>query len=166
MNYFSKNGGSLNEINFTQMFQNLHQEHLYGCLKSQTNLQILNFSDNHLTVNDFKAIGKILTEFKFIKELRLRSTHLSVANGSKDIADGLMRAKQMEILDISDNGSLDAQQIIYNLAFSPKIKHLDITNNKTSNNANCAEALYKLISISGSITTLLLGNTDILKNLK
>jgi hypothetical protein len=44
-------------------------------------------------LNDFKAIGKVLTEFKSVKELRLRRTGITMDTGGKDIADGLMRAK-------------------------------------------------------------------------
>ena len=64
---------------------------------------VLNFSDNYLVPHDCKALGKILTDFKSVRELRLRNTNLTLGNGGKDIADGLMRAKQLEILDISDN---------------------------------------------------------------
>jgi len=62
-----------------------------------------------------------LSEFKSIRELNLSKTGISVHTGGKDIADGLMRAKQLEILNLSENPSLDPQQILYNLAFSPKI---------------------------------------------
>lgn len=46
---------------------------------------------------------------------------------AKEIADGLMRAKNLQILKMADNPDLDCTQILYNLAFSPKIKHLDFT---------------------------------------
>jgi len=48
---------------------------------------------------------------------------------TKDIADGLMRAKQLEILKVGENPSMGASvnTIIYNLAFSPKIRHIDLT---------------------------------------
>lgn len=44
--------------------------------------------------------------------------------------------------------------IIYNLAFSPKIRHIDLSDNPGSANADVAEALFKLIKISGAIETL------------
>ncbi len=50
----------------------------------------------------------------------LSFTDLSGDN-SKEIADGLMRAKQLEVLKLNNNPSLKVDQIIYNLAFSPKI---------------------------------------------
>jgi hypothetical protein len=52
--------------------------------------------------------------------LDLSFTSLAGDN-SKEIADGLMRAKQLEILKLNNNPSLKMEQIIYNLAFSPKI---------------------------------------------
>lgn len=54
--------------------------------------------------------------------------------------------------------------IIYNLAFSPKIKLLDLSGNK-STNSDTAEALYKLLKISGAIETLILQNTGVSKHL-
>ena len=47
------------------------------------------------------------------------------------------------------------------MAFSPKIKHIDMTNNSGANTSQTAEALFKLLKISGSIKTLLLGGTNI-----
>jgi hypothetical protein len=42
----------------------------------------------------------VLSEFNKIKELNLESANLS-ATTIKEIADGLMRAKQLEVLKIS-----------------------------------------------------------------
>lgn len=58
-----------------------------------------------------------------------------------------------------------AESIIYNLAFSPKITHIDFTSVPLSN-AEAAEAIYKLIKISGSLETLILTNTNINNQLK
>lgn len=43
--------------------------------------------------------------------------------------------------------------VLYNLAFSPKIRYIDISELSTST-AEIAEAVYKLIKISGAIETL------------
>ena len=48
--------------------------------------------------------------------------------------------------------------VIYNLAFSPKIRHINLSELHASN-ADMAEALMKLIKISGAIETLNLKNT-------
>jgi hypothetical protein len=45
-----------------------------------------------LNLNDAKAIGKVLTDFKQIRELNLTDSGLQHQT-VKEIADGLMRAK-------------------------------------------------------------------------
>jgi hypothetical protein len=47
------------------------------------------------------------------------------------------------------------------LAFSPKIRQIDLTDCFIANTSNTVEALYKLIKISVSIESLLLGGTNI-----
>ena len=46
---------------------------LYQSFKCLENIQILNFKDTILLKDDAKAIGKILSDFKNIKELDLRN---------------------------------------------------------------------------------------------
>jgi hypothetical protein len=92
--------------------------------------------------------------------LDLTGTNLNKTK-SKEIADGLIRAKQLEVLKMGKNAALDCSQILYNLAFSPKIRHIDMTGNTLSNTDETAESLYKLIKISGSIQNLLLGGTNV-----
>lgn len=50
--------------------------------------------------------------------------------------------------------------VIYNLAFSPKIRLIDLAGS-TVNIADVAEAIYKLIKISGAIEVLNLNNTGL-----
>ena len=54
----------------------------------------------------------------------------------------------------------DLSTIIYNLAFSPKIRHIDISDIKNST-TEVAEATYKLLKISGAIETLVLNNSGV-----
>jgi len=77
-----------------------------------------------------------------------------------------MRAKKLEVLKCADNASMapGVNQIIYNLAFSPKIRHIDIKNVRNCN-ADTAEALYKLISITGALETLILADTGVQNHL-
>jgi len=56
------------------------------------NMQVLKINNFQLSLTDCKAIGKILSDFMFIRELDLTATLLSTNNG-KEIADGIMRAK-------------------------------------------------------------------------
>jgi GTP cyclohydrolase III len=77
-----------------------------------------------------------------------------------------MRAKQLEILKMGANAGMGigVNAVIYNLAFSPKIRHIDISSS-TGTNADTAEALYKLLKISGAIETLLMRDSDVLGKL-
>ncbi len=58
-----------------------------------------------------------------------------------------------------------ADAILYNLAFSPKITYIDLSDNLL-NSSDTAEAIYKLVKISGSLETLILHNTQINNQLK
>lgn len=163
--YFQKNGGLIENFQVSNVIAYQYTDNLYPILKCIPNLQILNFQNNTLTKENCKAIGKVLSDFKNIRELNLRSCGLN-KESSKEIADGLMRAKQIEILNLSYNVALDVSQIIYNLAFSPKIRVIDVTNNiADAHVVPTVEAFYKLLKISGSIETLLLGGSNIIKSL-
>ena len=74
-----------------------------------------------------------------------------------------MRAKALEIIKVGDNPAMgkSVNAIIYNLAFSPKIRLIDL-NGMKGTDTDTAEALYKLLNISGSIETLNLDNADII----
>jgi len=50
--------------------------------------------------------------------------------------------------------------LIYNLAFSPKIRYIDLSNITNTDNET-AEAIYKLIKISGAVQTLILQNSSV-----
>jgi hypothetical protein len=93
MNYFQKNGGDLKKIQMHRTFYTYSaNDNLYQFMKYTPNIQVLDFSNNTLQVTDCKGIGKILSDFKFVKELNVKSTLIG-APQAKEIADGLMRAK-------------------------------------------------------------------------
>lgn len=50
--------------------------------------------------------------------------------------------------------------VIYNLSFSPKIRHIDLDGIQGTN-ADTAEALFKLLKISGAIETLILTKSSV-----
>ena len=54
--------------------------------------------------------------------------------------------------------------MIYNLAFSPKIRVLDL-NGMQGTNSNTVEALYKLLNISGSIEHLDISESQVLSQI-
>ena len=78
-----------------------------------------------------------------------------------------MRAKQLEILRLSGNNSMGQSlgTVIYNLAFSPKIRHIDVSDT-LKGTAEIAEAFYKLLKISGAIETLNMRNAGVAQHLK
>ena len=81
---------------------NSSSDYLYQCLKPHTNLVVLDVSHNTISIADAKAIGKCLTDFKGIRELNVSNAQLNTST-TKELADGLMRAKQLEILKASGN---------------------------------------------------------------
>jgi len=87
----------------------------------------LKFNNLTLSSNDAKAIGKVLADFKIIRELDLTNCNLNTTT-VKDIADGLMRAKNLEIIKLAKNPSMgrSVNTVIYNLAFSPRIRYIDL----------------------------------------
>jgi hypothetical protein len=135
---------------------------LYPCLKLHEDIQILKFTNLSLNANDTKAIGKVLADFKNIRELDLTNSKCNDSS-IKDIADGLMRAKQLEIIKLGNNPSMgkSVNSVIYNLAFSPKIRYIDLSD-IAGTDKDTAEALFKLINISGSIESLVLANSSVL----
>jgi len=164
--YFQENGGQLQKLQINNILGQYNEDFMYQCVKCLPNLRVLKLHDQVIQPKDAQTIGRILSDFKQIQEIDLSSCGLDQAKG-KDIADGLMRAKQLQIIKLPNNSSLQkgADAILYNLAFSPKISHIDLTN-VVLTNQDSAEAIYKLVKISGSLETLILKNTGINNYLK
>lgn len=162
LNNFVKSDGKLLKIEFNRM-PVLTDQKLLTSFKCLPELRVIKMKGLYVTQPIAAVLNKVLTDFKYIQELDLSDCKLTVPCG-KEIADGLMRAKQMEILRLENNPSLSdaVPGIIYNLAFSPKITLLDISNiNLNGKAADAAESIYKLLTISGSLKTLLMDNNGI-----
>lgn len=96
-------------------------------------LNVIEFSNTNILGqnNSAKKLSSIITDLKNLEELRITRGALQNQLQAKTIADGLMRAKQLKMLDISENPSITAKgisSIAYNLAFSPKMIYLNISN--------------------------------------
>jgi Ran GTPase-activating protein (RanGAP) involved in mRNA processing and transport len=158
--YFQKSGGALEQLNFSDVVNSNVDEYFYTYFKTQPSLRVLRFSHNAFSEKNAQVLGKVLSDFKHIQELEINDCRLNVRMG-REIADGLMRAKQLELLKVTNEGAIGAgiDAIFYNLAFSPKIRHIDVTNTKCSS-ATAAEAVYKMMKISGSLETLILKHTQ------
>jgi hypothetical protein len=161
--YFNKNQMSLDSF---QMYgvNICHNDVLYSILKHIPDVKVLTFNNLVIDDSEYKAIGKVLSDYKNITELNLCGVRMTTQQ-SKEIADGLMRAKQLEVLRLCHNPNLECSSIIYNLAFSPRIRLIDVSENFMFS-ATSYEAIYKLIKISGSIETLSLRNTNFMSQLK
>lgn len=169
LNYLTKNGGSIKKFEFGHGIDSINEDFFFGYLKQMPELIVLKINDYPLMAKDTKAIGKFLSNYNSIKELDLSRTSMST-DVAKEIADGLMRAKNIEILKMTGNQKLNCSQMIYNLAFSPKIKHIDMTASCTKMSGSTStgndwksvvEMLYKLLKINSSIETILFGQTKI-----
>jgi len=124
-------------------------------------LRVLKVNDQAISLKDAQTIGRVLSDFKSIQEIDMTNCQLDQQK-RKEIADGLMRAKQLQIIKMGKNAAIGkgADAILYNLAFSPRITFIDLSDDML-NSADTAEAIYKLVKISGSLETLILHNTQI-----
>ena len=162
MNNFKEGGGKMLKIEFDRM-PVLTDQKLLVALRSIPDLRVISMKGLYVSYQIAAILNKVLTDFKFIQELDLTDCKLNVQCG-KEIADGLMRAKQMEILRLSQNPALSdaVPNIIYNLAFSPKVSLVDISDISLLNKAaDAVESIYKLLTISGSLKVLLMDRVGI-----
>lgn len=164
--YFQDNSGSLLKLQINNILGLNSDEYLYACLKCLPELRVLKLNDQAISLKDAQTIGRVLSDFKAIQEIDLTNCYLDQQK-SKEIADGLMRAKQLQVIKMAKNQSIGkgADAILYNLAFSPKITYIDLSDDLL-NSSDTAEAIYKLVKISGSLETLILHNTQINNQLK
>lgn len=96
-------GRTLEKLEFHQALGNTRSnDYLYQVLKPNSDLVSLDVSGCAISVADAKAIGKILADFKNVRELNISDANLAALQ-TKEIADGLMRAKKLEILNIGNN---------------------------------------------------------------
>jgi len=159
-NNFAKAHGKLLKLEISRL-QSLYDQKLLLFFKTFPNLRVIDMSQMNVTQQIAAVLNKVLTNFKNIQELNLVDCKMTVESG-KEIADGLMRAKQLEILRIAKNPNLGPSvvSILYNLAFSPKVTLIDISEIPMTSKANeTIESLYKLLTISGSLKTLNMNKT-------
>ena len=117
---------------------------------------------NLLLLKQAKFANMVIVNHPNIRELRVvRAANTDQV--AKSIADGLMRAKKLEYLQYNHNSSPNGiTNLLYNLAFSPKLTILDFSQNQLSDRPTFVENLTKLISISPCIEYLNLNNLQVL----
>ena len=165
-NNFTKNGGKLKKIFFHQCHTSYLQGGIYKILKNMPELESIQTLGSNLDDLSGAPLGKILSDNKNVRELDLSGTSYT-DKVIKDIADGLMRAKMLEVLRLRNASYCDSgvTSMLYNLAFSPRIKFIDLTNCLVSNSNSICETIYKLVKISGSIEHLILNKSSCISGL-
>ena len=168
---YKEKGGRLEQLVVSRVAlgNSTHMEEKFSqCLRTVgEELKVLRMNDLTMTKGMATAVAKMLSENKKMVELDLRRAGLSTVV-VKEVADGLMRAKQLEVIKLAGNPSMDygVNYILYNLAFSPRISFIDISDTVVNQRQDeTAEALYKLLKISGSLETLALNRTAIMHSL-
>lgn len=89
--FFRENKGSLKKIVFRNMAY-FQEDKLSACLRECPDLESLHFIKSTLNLETCKTIGKILSDYKNVRELDLSYSNIN-QTFAKEIADGLMRAK-------------------------------------------------------------------------
>lgn len=135
-------------------------EKFFSPLSQMPELMSIKFTKTNLLTlqNATKTLSNIITNLKNLEELVLSQQALGNVQQAKEIADGLMRAKQLRIVNISANTAIGTQglgSIIYNLSFSPKLLFLNVAGcTVTGSMPEVVESLYKMLRISASLEIL------------
>ena len=169
-NNFKAAGGRLTKLiyhNFRNdtALTNEFYEKLWSPILQMSELSSLSCTKNTVLSSDLgsKYISNFITIQKNLTELDLSDAGLNNAQ-AKSLADGLMRAKQLSRLNLSNNANIGFQgmsSILYNLAFSPKLQYLNISGGRYAGGfPQVVESLYKLLRISGSLETIIMSKTD------
>ena len=112
-------------------------------LDNMPSLKILDVSGVSLDMNLVQRIKNHLYYYKKIKILDLSYCNLD-DQMCNDLADGIMKAKSLEKLYIAGNNMVKGlSSILYNLAFQPAIKFIDISNNKSCDKKETSISLQK-----------------------
>ena len=127
-------------------------------LDNMPSLKILDVSNVVLDINKVLRIRNHLYYYKKISVLDLSNCYLN-DNMSNELADGIMKAKALEKLYISSNEMQKGlANILYNLAFQPSIKIIDISNNSKADLKEVSTSLHKFIKMSQTVECIIANN--------
>ena len=133
-------------------------------LDNMPSLKILDVSGVSLDMNLIQRIKNHLYYYKKLKVLDISNCNLT-DEMCNELADGIMKAKALEKLYISGNkANKGISNIVYNLAFQPSVKILDISDNGSCDKNETATSLYKFIKMSQSVETVIANNISGLNN--
>lgn len=137
---------------------------LLSIIDNMPSIKILDLSGVELDNYLIQRIKNHLYYYKKLKVLDLSYCKLN-DNLCNELADGIMKAKSLEKLYFAGNNtSKGLSSIIYNLAFQPAIKLIDISYNSTCDVKELSSSLYKFIKMSQSIETIIANNIPELNN--
>jgi len=137
---------------------------LLTIIDNMPSIKILDLSGVEL---DNYLIQRIKNHLYYYKKLKVLDLSYCKLNDDlcNELADGIMKAKSLEKLYFAGNNtSKGISSIIYNLAFQPAIKLIDISYNKSCDIKELASSLYKFIKMSQSIETIIANNIPELNN--
>ena len=127
-------------------------------LDNLPSLKVLDVSNVPLNLSTVLRIRNHLYYYKKITVLDLSNCNLD-DQMSNELADGIMKAKALEKLYISDNKMAKGlSNILYNLAFQPSIKVIDISSNTTCDRKETSISLHKFIKMSQTVDTIIANN--------
>jgi ubiquitin-protein ligase/Ran GTPase-activating protein (RanGAP) involved in mRNA processing and transport len=164
VNNFVSNGGKLDNLN---IFLNkdcslyTHKDfNMLSMIDKLNQLKVLDLSNTSLDINTSLRIRNHLYYFKTIEVLIMENCNLN-DNMAKEIADGIMKAKSLEKINLRRNYmTAGLANILYNLAFQPSLKYVNISDNSSLNLNETSSSLYKLIKMSQSLETLIVRNVS------
>ena len=127
-------------------------------LDNLPSLKILDVSNVTLNLNNILRIRNHLYYYKKITVLDLSYCNLN-DQMSNELADGIMKAKGLEKLYLQGNKMVKGlSNILYNLAFQPSIKVIDISDNQTCDKKETSISLHKLLKMSQTVDTIIAKN--------
>ena len=127
-------------------------------LDNLPSLKVLDVSNVQLNLNTILRIRNHLYYYKKITVLDLSYCNLN-DEMSNELADGIMKAKGLEKLYVQGNKMVKGlSNILYNLAFQPSIKVIDISDNQSCDKKETSISLHKLIKMSQTVDTIIANN--------
>lgn len=128
------------------------------------NLKVLDLENVKLDKNASLRIRNHLYYYRKIVVLNVNGCGIN-DDMAKEIADGIMKAKSLEKLYIANNNmNKGLSSFLYNLAFQPSIKVIDISKNNSCDKIETANSLYKLLKMSQTIEYLICSDISSLNN--
>ena len=129
-------------------------------LDNLPSLKILDVSNVPLNLNTVLRIRNHLYYYKKITVLDFSYCNMD-DQMSNELADGIMKAKALVKLYISGNNMVKGlSNILYNLAFQPSIKIIDISSNSVCDKKETSISLHKFIKMSQTVDTIIANNIN------